>query len=208
MKKQGKILVLLLSVLFILTAFSACGSGKKDAEKFVGTWKAEISMDETLNKEAAGDDMGKYMKFEGCSIAVFYTFDADGTYSVKVDRETVEDCLTRIYEAFGKGATEYLEEEVKNLGLDITLDDFLSFSGVTMDELLDGAMEAMAEVIEENIREFEITGKWEAENGKLYSTESVDEKIDKSEYDLYELNGDELKILGGEDEPDLVLVRQ
>ena len=80
-----------------------------------------------------------------------------------------------------------MEDMLEGTGL--TLEDALKASGVTMEELVAGMnLDSLVDEVD-----FASSGVYDAKEGKLYMTDG--DTIDESEYAVYELADDELKLI-------------
>ena len=200
MKKRIVSVVLLLAMLLALTA---CGGG--DADKLVGTWKCEMDLAEQINDEMGLDDeMAEYLNFDSFEIVVYMEFNKDGTYSMYADMDTMEESLDAAVEDFADGMAQYLEAMIyEQTGMEMSADEILAMSGVSMDDMLAEAFpEGMAEEIAEGMT---MEGNFEAKDGKLFTSAGLDYDDDPEVYETYELDGSTLTITGyvGDDADDV-----
>ena len=199
MKRSMKNIVGILLIAAMVLAFAGCGNSKaSDKEQFVGSWKATLDLTDVLNESLkegiaqADADMADYFTVDRFGFDVIFTFNDDDTYSSKIDEATLEKSTAAMKAGLKDGLTSYFEDMVAEMGLDMSVDKLLDASGFSLDELLDEALPA--DLFDEVLDEFRLSGKWKAKDGKLYTTESVNDDIDDSGYELYEITSAGIKL--------------
>ena len=198
MKNVKRIAALLLALVmvFALCAYSDSGSGKDkdekvekktDAELIVGTWETEMSMTDYY-----GDDMGElegmeaYFDFDKIKITMTFEFEEDGTYTLSVDGDE-EEIKAILRDGFEKLLNDMLE------GTGYTLEELAAEEGMTVEELLDAAMEESFDA-EDFFGDETERGSYEIKDGKLYIFDRGDE-LDEDDYFEYKLKGDKLTLV-------------
>ncbi len=180
-----------LAVVLLLTmVLSMTGCGEEKA--LVGTWEGKMDMTEALNNELANADpeMGEYMKVENFEITLRFVFGEDGSFKMEADKDSCEAAFQGMREPLEKGIRAYFEKMIKDAGLgDMTIDEVLATQGMTLDAVIDSAMEAMdtSEFVDSMKQEC----KYRLDGDKLYTYEGV---VDKDVYILIELNGDTMTL--------------
>ena len=206
MSKVKRTVVSVLVIASMAFGLASCG-GSGDKEKFVGTWNTNVDLTDFVNEQvqagldAVGADAAEYFNLGEFGFMLDFTFNSDDTYSIAVDEDSLNSSVESVKNSFKDGFTAYVENMITTTGVDMTVDEMLALSGTSMDEVVDAGFSD--EIINGMIEEFEINGKWDARDGKLYTSESVNADIDESSYDLYEINGDSIKLSlpeGQEDE--------
>lgn len=200
-KLQSSILGVLLIAL-VLATFAGCNGGDKDS--FIGSWKTTINLDEIINESIAGEDedMADYFKIEDFNLTMLYTFNEDGTYTVAADKDATRESFEKMRDALSAGLTDYLKAMLASEGVSMDIDDLLALNGTSLEEMMDSILSD--EALDEMVAEMETTGNWKAEKGKLYTTESVDDDFDESEYETYTITSGKLtlKEAVGDDVPE------
>ena len=192
-----KKIISILLIAVMLLAFAGCGKSKSgDKEQFVGTWKATLDMTELLNeslREGIGDDeMADFFVIDKFSFDVVFKFNDDGTYSTDVDQASLDKSAETMKTAVKDGLMDYFEVMVDEMELDMSVEELLELSGLSMDDLLEEAMPA--DLFDDVVKEFKLKGNWKAENGKLYTTESLSDDVNKAGYELYEITDAGIKL--------------
>ena len=194
----GKIVGILLIVSMLL-AFAGCGNSKSgDKEQFVGTWKAELDMtdlfNEGLKQEIAQEDeeMASYFDIEHFGFTVIFKFNEDDTYTTEIDDASLNASMDAMKACVRDGMMAYFEDMIAEYELDMSVEDMLEASGISIEDIIEEGLSA--DMFDDVLAELEMHGNWKAENGKLYTTETVNDKIDKNSYELYEITSEGIKL--------------
>lgn len=203
--KKRKSIIYCISVVMVLVMTLLAGCGSKGGT-LLGSWESDIdiadsikqSMEQTdgeMAKDAVTEEMLEYINIDSCYIKLIYTFNDDGTYKSYVDEEKAKESIESVKDNVASGIRKYLEDYIKSSGLSISVDELLEQSGISIDELVNEAFgdENIQSIIDSAASE----GKYEARDGKLYMSESLDEEIDENKYETYELSSNKLKIIDG-----------
>lgn len=190
MKKKINI-ILSMIMIFTMVILAGC-SGSKE-EQIIGSWETTIDATEIMKQAVSDKEMSEYIDFGECSLKMVYTFNEDGTYKAAPDEAATKEIFSNIKETYIAGITKYFEVQIAESSLSISVDELMAESGTSIDELAEKALgdEAVKKIIDSST----VEGKYEVKDGKLYTTESMDEDIDENKYETYELSKDELKIL-------------
>lgn len=188
MKKQ---LCGFLAVVLLLTMVLSMTGCSKEAS-VVGTWEGKLDMAEAINNEVvkADAEMGKYMKIDKFEITLRFIFGEDGSFKMEVDEESCDAAFQGMREPLEKGIRKYFEEMIKSAGLgDMTIDEALAATGMSLDSLIDEVMKSMdtSDFVDSMTQEC----KYRLDGDKLYTYEGV---VDKDVYTLVELDGDTLTL--------------
>lgn len=190
---------ILLIASMLLMLFGCSGSGASDQKKLVGTWKATVDMTDLMN-DSIQQGMGEadqvfdeYFQISKFDFVVIFTFRDDGTYSMSTDEAHFNNSINTIIEELKAGMRRYLEDMLTEQGLDMSLDELLAEEGTSIDALFDESLPPS--MFDGMVDEFTVTGKWKAAQGKLFTTESVNDSIENGSYDLYEfISSNEIKL--------------
>lgn len=160
--------------------------GVEASVNVVGTWllneKADIGDSyDSLLSGVDDEDMAKAMAYTGkFEVTSTLEFKNDGKYMLKVvpTDETREELLA----AWEKTVPGYLVSAAEKEGKEVTVDEILSASGMTLDDFLEGLY---SEFLDDNIRAFPIqSGRYKIDGNKLYT--NIDESSDKFKDDDYD----------------------
>ena len=193
-----KIVCALMAVTMVFVLFGCGKSGADDTEKFIGTWNAKIDMTDLFNENfqqgmgESGDDLSGYFNIDKFELTMVFTFKEDGTYSMTVDKAGLNKTVDDLKDDLKDGLTTYFEDMIAENELGMSLDEVLGYLEISMDELIDASLGS--DMIDGLVEAFEAHGKWKAEKGKLYTSESVNDDIDESGYELYEFTSGGIKL--------------
>lgn len=176
----------ILSIILALT-FVLLLAGCSDSKKFVGQWKAEVDMTDMVNSYMSeeNEEIFKYVKAADITIDLVFTFNSDGTYRMAPDEEAFKETLRTFGQTMAEGLRAYFQDLIETNGLDMSVDEFLVSAGLDLDSLVDEIENG--EIFDEDSTS---EGNFKAEKGKLYTSDSLNEEIDESEYVSYTIEGD------------------
>lgn len=192
------IIVMMLSLLFCAT-----GCGASEQEQFVGSWEAKVDFGKLVGEmmtsvEDMPEGYADNFDFGSAEITLQMTFDKDGTYEMSVDEDSAEDALKVLTEDMKEGLTKFLQGQLAASGITMSVEDALAASGMNLDDAVEKEM-ANLDIIDSMEKE----GKYKVADGKLYTTETLDEEINEKIYEEYKLEGDTFtltKYVGGEED--------
>lgn len=196
MKKLVTFFLCLSLLLSMGCMLSGCSNDRK---KILGSWQAEIDYAAAVNAgiySAEGmEDVGDYFEFDTFPLTTTFTFLEDGTYTVTLDSQSVFKAVQGIRSHMAAGMEQYLADQIKKAGLDISADAYLAMLGlnrITLGEMLftDYTMGKIAEELSKGS-----SGLYRVEKGKLYMTADLDTELTDENYDTYQLDGDTLTLL-------------
>ncbi len=193
-----KFLALVLSAVLLVSVLAACG-GKEAAsgDSLEGTWRTEIDMAEMINEQMAASGMGEFVNISDFSITMVMDIKGDGTYAMTVDKDALAGSMEGVKEDMKNGVTAYMENMLKEQGLDMSVEDAMAASGTSLDDMVDQAFSE--EAMDEMTAGLHIEGQYKAEDGKFYTSGSVDE-APSDNYESYTLDGDTLTLDAGSSE--------
>lgn len=205
MKKSIAVITSILLILSVLFAFTGCAT--REESVFIGSWKATADLTELLSTVAEDDLGGESFESytdEPITIDVIFNFEKDGTYSMRIDGETVTKAAQAFADALKKIVKAQLEEYLKGEGV-TDVDEFIENAyNMTFDELYEkqGLEEKGKEKFTEGLSLESSEGKFIVKDGKLYTSYSVTEEPDMSEYIEFTIDSGKITFTNaiGEDE--------
>lgn len=153
-----KLFAILLAVVMVL-GLAACNSSGETT--IVGTWKGTMDL-------AAAMAAAAQMEFdEPLKMDVTFTYNADGTYSAKIDKDS--------FEAFAETMVDLMIELSISMSgnPDLDLEAELAKEGMTMAEFREQLKTSMN--IDQLREEAEENGFYKYENGKIYTAEDKED---------------------------------
>lgn len=186
-----KFLLMTLSVLLIIVSLAGC----LNDNRLEGTWQTKTNMAEDFNSGLGDEEeISQYLKVDEFYIVHYITFNSDGTYSQYADEEELKKTMDGLKEHLRSGLTEYYEYEIDKNQLNITVDELLAYSELTMDGLIEQFI--TQEMFDEMVEGFKGEGNYLAADGQLHMSESLDTVIDSDVYETYTVDGDTFSITG------------
>lgn len=202
-------IALVLTVIMAVLMLAGC-SGEQ--AKLVGTWKAEANLAEGVEQAMLGElgEDAAYFSIENFTVNFVLVFNSDGTYSMTVEEDSVQTAFDALMTDMEAGMVKMLEDQIAQMGLEMSVEDMLAASGMTLESMMDDLRQSLEDegIIEEMIEESTDEGRFKAKDGKLYMSAGLEYGVDENVYDTYTLDGDILTLVthvGGEEkEQDLV----
>lgn len=191
MKKTLSLILALVMIVSLASVLTGCGVS--DKQKFVGTWEAAIDLTEEINKSMQEDEeVGEYLKISDFTLTFIFNFREDGTYEMRITEESFRDAVLNIRDDMASGLEKYIAALIGEQGIDVTMDEFYELAGITLDDLIDEVMDSM--ISSDMLAEWSFSGRYDVKNGRLYTTEGLDTPIDENSFDVYEFDGEDIKL--------------
>lgn len=198
MKKR--IAMLLCMVMVLSVALCACSSEK---DQLVGTWRGTMNLAEAVNMGMmeADPEVAEYLMVDTLNITFTLTFNKDDTYSMVVDADALDVAMQGMVDEMADGMIEYFEAVLEESGLEMSVEELLAASGLTVDALAEELYKEMD--AEAMFTELNSEGNFKVADGKLYMSDGLDYAVDEAVYELYTVEGDTLTINKGEGSEDV-----
>lgn len=203
----------LISVCCLLLAmglvFGLCGCVDQEKDALRGKWRCEIDLTELINQEFAADpETAEYLKVDAFCLTVEMEFKEDDTFAMRLDEASAETAVSDLLTSVSAGMETYLEDlYYDQTGVTMEIDDLLAAMGMTMEDLLEQMFpeETLEELKIQMFGGFNKTGKFAAEEGKLFTSAGLEYEIDPEIYETYTCEGNVLTVLSyvGPDAPDM-----
>lgn len=193
MKKR---IALLLCLVLALSAF-LCGCGsEKDA--LIGSWTGDMDLTEAVNSAiveglgAEDADMAEYLTVDELKITMTMTFNKDDTYSLVVDEAAMEAAMRGMMDDMAAGMVEYFEVLLEAEGLDMTVEELLAYSGLSVETLAEEMYNSMG--AEDMFSDLNSEGNFKVSEGKLFLSDGLDYAVDLAIYETYTVENNTLTI--------------
>lgn len=177
--------------LVLILSLCACGA----REDLSGTWTANLNMASYYNAELQNTDptIAEFLTLDSFDMPIIMDLKADGTYTMSVDRAAMESILADVLDKTRAGLEAYLADLLAQQGIEMDVNDALAAMGISMDDLL---AEMTAQFTSDEFYDSQfVEGCWKAEDGKFFSTDSLDAPVvTTGEYNTYVLDGNTLSI--------------
>lgn len=191
--------VIAIALALMMTVVLMTGCSLMEQAKLVGTWEAEVDLSEAISQEILGEvgDLGEYFTVADFKVTYIMELKSDSTYTTTLDEASVATAFDALMEDLMDGMVEFLEAEIENSGLDMTVEEMLTASGSSLDTLKEELKASLEEedVVEELIEETSEEGRFKVADGKLYMSAGLEYNVDENVYDTYTLDGDKLTLV-------------
>lgn len=193
MKKR--IAMILCLVMALSVVLCGCGS-EKDA--LIGSWTGTMNLAEAVNAGmvegmgADAADMAEYLTIEELTVTMTMTFNEDDTYSLVVDEAALDEAMRGMMDEIADGMVEYFEAMLAAEGLDMSVEELLAYSGMSLDSLAEEMYNAVA--TEDMFADLNSEGNFKVADGKLYLSDGLDYAVDEAVYEMYTIEGSTLTI--------------
>lgn len=136
-------------------------------ESIIGTWASTVDFTEMLKASMAADPtVAEFFSFSSFVLDITITFDAEGVCTLTIDEESAKVALETIAQEMLDGMLKMIDELLKQQGVDMTAEDYLAATGMSMDDLRE---QLSAELdVEDMIDELSQENTYEIRDGKLY----------------------------------------
>ena len=198
--EMKKSIVLLVCVMLMCGLTAGCRNSNRDSAEILGVWKGSIDMTDHLHEGLSvyNPEFADVLALGGFTVSVIWRFEENGTYSMSVDPVAMEAEARNLIAQLRAGMYRHLENKIETEGLSLTVEELLTLADTDLDMLLEQALgeDPVSAII--SAFKLNMSGNYELDNGKLYLSDNVDNKVDKDNYYTYELDGDKLVFKAGE----------
>lgn len=184
---------LVLVTILILSSLAGCA---KDSDALIGTWEGEVNYAGYFNQglqSVAGEALAEYWTVENFPITLILTFREDGTYSMTVDRDKLNHTIVDLKKKLTKGLRDFIQDLIDASESDMSVDDFMSSMDMDMNAMIEEAVGP--DIVDALIKDCTYEGNFTAEGGKLYTSASLANSINKSIYENYEITQNTLTLM-------------
>lgn len=164
-----------------------------DAEsaKFVGKWATDFDFTEFFNEimDASLGEMTGYFNFDDITISYIVEFFADGTYQTQADKDSIDELMLGIKNAMKAGLTSYINDMASQSGYPSGDALCQAEFGMSLEEYVNESAEGMDLSNSFPIDDTKTSGRYKAEDGKLYLAEGPND-FSSTNYTPYEFIND------------------
>lgn len=163
-------------------------------ESIVGTWAGSVDITDYLTSTVAAADasMAGYFSFSDLVMDLTMTFTAEGTCSMEFDAEGMETLINSMLEQMRPGLEQMMMDALAAEGLDMSLEEFLSMAGISLDDML--AEVANAALSEETLEAMEQSGNYLVKGDHLCISDDLSDPVDEDDYQIFTIENDVLTI--------------
>lgn len=173
--------------------------GAEVQESLIGTWTGSIDITDFLNAKMEAAGAGAYFQFADLALKVTMTFTDDGTCTLAVDEAAIPALTDSIKEQMMGGVEKLLKEQLAANNIDMTVEEALAQSGMTMEEVVEQAAENAQ--LTNAFSGIEKETRYLAKAGLLYMDEDP-ESLPDSGASPYKLSNGTLTIRVSQDDED------
>lgn len=190
-----KLIAFTLVLVLTVSCLAGCSGSEKD--KIIGTWKGTMDLSDAIAAALDAEDMGDTFQIDDFKVEAVLVFAEDGTYSLKLDDASLAAAFDGLMDDMEDGMVKMLEEQITTLGMEMTVEELLAMSGLDLDALMQQMKESLDEqkVVENIAEEAAREGNFRVEDGKLYTSASLEHAVDPATYERYTLEGNTLTLL-------------
>lgn len=142
-------------------------------ESIVGKWEATKDMTAMFNDYITKADptTAKYFNFTNLTLDMTMEFTAEGTCKIEFSQDSFTTFIQAVTEGTIAGMNKMLEDMLASQNINLTVEQFLAFTGVSMEDMIKEAMSSVKP--EEMLGELTGTSNYKVEDGKLYTSENA-----------------------------------
>ena len=193
---------LVLAAIALFTAIAACAGCSKESDALIGTWAGEVNYANYFNQglqSIAGEELAEYWSVENFPVTLILTFREDGTYSMTVDREKLNETIENLKKKLARGLRDFIQDLIDASESTMTVDEFVESMDMSLDSMIQEAVGP--DVVEALVNECTYEGNYSVKDGKLYTSAALAYDVDESMYEVYEVTKNTLtfmSVVGGD----------
>lgn len=183
-------------ILIAVLLFCSIAGCSKESDALIGTWQGEVNYAEYFNQglqSVAGEGLAEYWAVETFNITLILTFRADGTYSMTVDRDKLNNTIEELKKKLTKGLRNFIEDLIDASESDMSVDEFMTSLDMDMNAMIEEAVGP--EIVEALINECTYEGNFTVKDGKLYTSAALAYQVDVNMYEVYEVTQNTLTLM-------------
>ena len=166
-----KLLSVVLTVALVLSFTLIAGCFDKAEKAFYGDWEAEIDLSDSFAEALgdAGDEVAEAFKNAKLATKLNMSFKEDGTFSTEIDEDALVESFKSNKDTFAEYFTAYFEQLLEGSG--VSVEDALASQGMSLDSLIDNALDEGVAAMKESLSDTSQSGKFKVDGNKLYLAE-------------------------------------
>jgi len=169
---------LILSVVLLAAMFTGCG----EKARLTGTWQATANLAEVMQSILRDRLPDSVLEVTDFPVTVELTFRRDGSCTFSLQEGSVQQSLEKLLEELEKDFINSLDTQMALPGSELSLEDFLKFTGVDPESLLAGLRKTFmdSDFAGALLGRMTFNGHYKLSGEKLYIAET--EQIDKNSF--------------------------
>lgn len=168
-----------------------------EENRLVGTWVSD-PIDALARGFMVGmgdlGEYGEYLALDESKLIMRYrfVFDENGNVSASIDEKSYNETMVYVVETMEAGTKRYIEDTLKNAGLDMSVDEFMEMLGTTWDEFNKETREEAYSGIDTDSEEQ--VSVYEVRDGRIFMAGTRDE-LENTDSVSFEVSGDVLTLI-------------
>lgn len=191
MKKR---LAMILALVIVASlALVGCGKGN-DKEALIGSWSGDIDITDAVNEQfmaGLGEDAEGLEGFKDLKLVVSLEMREDDTYTLAMDEASGQAFIDSVKAQTKDIMMAYMEKMLADMGADMSVEEAMELSGISLDDLIEDAFGAGGAALEDMI--VNVSGNYLVKDGKIHFADGAD-KPEEVVPNPYKLDGDKLTI--------------
>ena len=163
----------------------------------IGSWRSDpISVEAMVTEAVSGESwLVPYLAFdpEKLTVRVTMDFSEDGKAVLNVEEKSYRELMAYMKEAVSDGVLRYFESYVKNLGLNLSVKQYLKMTGVSIDNYVADVIEASAGDLSMEVMRYQCL--YDVLDGKLCVSETAMGIYLRECYFEMEISDSQLKLI-------------
>lgn len=180
-----------------LTLAACTGQSADPQEKLVGTWTCKYDfLDQMADAALEGaPEMEEYFHMDEFLLPLELTFTQDGTFSLVLNQEEMDQQMERFKEAVVDASMEYTQSALGEMyGDQGDWEELLESVGASREDVAAAMDQAMDPLMEQMYQESNTQGQFRATDKELFTSDDVETEPSDSDGKGYTLDGDTLTI--------------
>ncbi len=153
------------------------------SETLVGEWRTTLDLTESAQAgiDAEADEMNKYLKLKDYTFDFILTLEEDGTFSLRIDDESIDRTIENMTRQFEEALRSYYEDFIRSNKLNMTVDEMLADQNTSIEDMVAEVRDGLVPVewIKENTS---IDGFYKVQDGYLICSWDAEFSDDVSSY--------------------------
>lgn len=159
----------------------------------VGTWEGTVDMSDIINDALASDPtMAGYFTFSDISFKIILTFDENANFTMRADEASFQNVMDNLKTQMAVGMRKYFEDYLAASNINMSVDDLLAYSGISIDELIQEAFEES--MPDDMLEQIETECKYTIIGDTMFLGSHVDPEADAFDCNPFSINGNTLTI--------------
>lgn len=186
-----KIVSLVLALILASTILTGCGEKKK----LLGTWECTLDLSAEARQLLDAQELGEEFDVSNFFATAQLTFFEDGAFRLELDQDKLNASVDKLLADLEAGLIDLLQTQLQEMGLNVSMEELLSLSGLEMDDLTAQLQESFEteRFMQELCAQVALEGFYRVKKDKLLFCADAETKL-KDIYTLYTLEETKLTL--------------